>query len=164
MWIVPGLQQFRTRESMGIFHRPRPAVLSDTFLIAQVQASDQDAMLIRCHYGQQSFSLSLSLLFFFLLFSPLRQRAELAWRRETRACKKSNSPFRGEGRRGKLEGEKLRSFMSFFVKKCEGDECTARVFMRRIYRDRLCPTFLVRTFNLPRFKARFICCTGVKYI
>ncbi|KAL0134905.1 hypothetical protein PUN28_001585 [Cardiocondyla obscurior] len=56
---------------------------------------------------------------------------------ETRACKKSNSPFYGEGRRGKLEGEKLRSFMSFFVTKCEGDGCTARVFMRRIYRDRL---------------------------
>lgn len=54
--------------------------------------------------------------------------------------------------------------MSFFVKKCEGDGCTARVFMRRIYRDRLCPTFLVRTFNFPRSKVRFICCSGVKYI
>lgn len=30
---------------------------------------------------------------------------------------------RSEGRRGKLEGAKLRSFMSFFVKKCEGVRC-----------------------------------------
>lgn len=103
---------------------------SDTSVIS---STDQDATLIWYHYGQQFF-----FLFYFSLSFPfeIESRISLA---ERDASKKSNSPFCSEGRRGKLEGEKLCSFMSFFVKKCERDGC--------IIHDHLYP-IKIELFNL----------------
>lgn len=97
---------------MGIFHRPRPVTLSDTSNTVLRLERDANSVLLWS-------IVFLTSIFFSLSFpSEIESRISLAERRE----RARNQTLHSEAKRGrgKLEGEKLRSFMSFFVKKCEG--------------------------------------------